>query len=104
MLHSGLSNLIVSCRVVSCRVVSCRVLSCLVVLQRVEKCEVLGIQSKPELNGEIGTIEDYDSKTATATATATQSIDGLISRRLDVLPRPASPGPVPATRRISHNR
>lgn len=30
--------------------------------QRVENCEVLGIQSKPELNGEMGSIVDFDAE------------------------------------------
>ena len=31
------------------------------VQQQVEGCEVLGIQSKPELNGQIGTVLDFDA-------------------------------------------
>merc|ERR1712146_248740 len=29
--------------------------------QRVKQCEVLGIQSKPELNGQMGSVEDFDA-------------------------------------------
>jgi hypothetical protein len=30
------------------------------VQQMIEQCEVLGLQSRPELNGEMGTVREFD--------------------------------------------